>query len=162
VAAEDAAVIADGKPRGVLLGAHSFGAGALFGAGLILSGMYDPGKVRAFLDITGKWDPSLAFVMAGAIAVAAPAFLLARVRRNHGRTAWSGESLPGNPSRRIDSRLVVGTILFGVGWGLSGFCPGPALVSIGLGARAAFPFIAAMFAGVALHGLLRWKAPAAN
>ncbi len=92
--------------------------------------------------------------MAGAIAVTAPAFVLARARRNHGRVAWSGEPLPGSPSRRIDARLVLGSLLFGVGWGLSGFCPGPALLSIGLGATAAFSFVAAMIAGVALLGLL--------
>ncbi len=150
---------AAGPFRGLLRGAHSLGAGALFGAGLLVSGMYDPGKVRGFLDITGNWDPSLAFVMVGAIGVAAPAFVLARARRNHGRAAWSGENLPGNPPRRIDARLILGALLFGAGWGLSGFCPGPALLSIGLGATAAFGFVAAMFAGVVLHGLLRPTIP---
>ncbi len=138
---------------------HSLGAGALFGAGLLISGMYDPAKVRAFLDITGNWDPSLAFVMAGAIGVTAPAFLLARARRNQGRAAWAGEPLPGNPPRRIDARLVLGSLLFGVGWGLSGFCPGPALLSIGLGATAAFGFIAAMIVGATVHGLLTDSTP---
>lgn len=140
--------------RRLLRGAHALGAGALFGAGLIVSGMYDPRKVRAFLDVTGDWDPSLAFVMGGAIAVAAPAFALARARRNIGRGALSGEPLPANPPRRIDRRLVAGSLLFGVGWGLSGYCPGPALLSIGIGATAAFPFIAAMLGGAALFALL--------
>ena len=140
--------------RSCLRGASALGAGAVFGAGLIISGMYDPAKVLSFLDITGNWDPSLAFVMLGAIAVAAPAFALAKLRRDRGRKALLGEPLPADPSRRIDGRLVAGSLLFGVGWGLSGFCPGPALLAIGLGAPAAFPFIAAMLAGAALFGLL--------
>lgn len=143
----------------LLRGLHSLGAGAVFGAGLLVSGMYDPTKVRGFLDVAGQWDPSLAFVMAGAIGVAAPAFLLARARRNHGRAAWSGEPLPGNPPRRINARLVLGSLLFGIGWGLSGFCPGPALLSIGLGATAAFGFVAAMIVGVVLHELLTNSTP---
>ncbi len=145
--------------RRLLRGANALGAGALFGAGLIVSGMYDPGKVRAFLDITGNWDPSLAFVMGGAIAVAAPAFALARTRRDQGRKAVFGEPLPANPPRRIDRRLVAGSLLFGVGWGLSGYCPGPALLSIGLGATQALPFLAAMLAGAALFGLFARNRP---
>jgi uncharacterized membrane protein YedE/YeeE len=135
-------------------GAHALGAGALFGAGLLVSGMYDPGKVRAFLDVTGHWDASLAFVMLGAIAVAAPFFAYARRLQRRGAEAWSGEPLPRKLSQRIDSRLVVGSLLFGVGWGLSGYCPGPVLLSIGLKATGAFAFIAAMFVGVVLHAVL--------
>lgn len=145
--------------RSLVRRAHTFGAGVLFGTGLLVSGMYDPGKVRAFLDVSGNWDPSLAFVMAGAIGVAAPAFAVARARRTHGRAALLGEPLPGAPPRRIDGRLVLGSLMFGVGWGLSGFCPGPALLSIGLGVPAALTFVAAMVVGVALHALLRPKAP---
>ncbi len=143
----------------LLRGANALGAGALFGAGLIVSGMYDPGKVRAFLDVTGNWDPSLAFVMGGAIAVAAPAFAVAKARRDRGRSAALGEPLPANPPRRIDWRLVAGSILFGAGWGLSGYCPGPALLSIGLGATGAWPFIAAMLAGAALFGIFSRNRP---
>lgn len=143
-----------GTPANRLLrGAHALGAGVLFGTGLLISGMFDPAKVRAFLDVTGNWDPSLAFVMAGAIGVAAPLFAIARARRNRGAASWTGEELPGNPPGRIDGPLVRGSLLFGVGWGLSGFCPGPALLSIGLGATAAFGFVAAMIAGVILHAL---------
>jgi uncharacterized protein len=141
--------------RRLLRGASALGAGAVFGAGLIVSGMYDPAKVLAFLDITGNWDPSLAFVMIGAIAVAAPAFALAKARRAREQKALLGEPLPANPSRRIDLPLVAGSLLFGVGWGLAGFCPGPALLAIGLGVTEAFAFIAAMLAGAALFGLLK-------
>ncbi len=140
--------------RRLVRGANALGAGAVFGAGLIVSGMYDPAKVLAFLDITGNWDPSLALVMIGAIAVAAPAFALAKSRRDRDHKALFGEPLPANPSRRIDLSLVAGSLLFGVGWGLSGFCPGPALLSVGLGATGALPFIGAMLAGAALFGLL--------
>ncbi len=141
--------------HGFLRHLHALGAGALFGAGLLVSGMYDPGKVRAFLDVTGQWDPSLALVMAGAIAVAAPAFALARARHLHGQSSWVGEPLPGNPPRQITLPLVGGSVLFGIGWGLSGYCPGPALLAIGLGTTAASGFIAAMLAGIVLHALVR-------
>ncbi len=121
--------------------------GLLFGVGLILSGMTDAGKVLGFLDIAGRWDPSLAFVMGGAIGVAFFAFALAR-RRN---TALLGGAmhLPGDAP--IDRRLVVGSLVFGVGWGLAGFCPGPAVVAAGAGMTEALVFTLAMVAGMGVH-----------
>ncbi|RYF41857.1 MAG: hypothetical protein EOO25_08585 [Comamonadaceae bacterium] len=123
--------------------------GLLFGIGLILSGMTDPGKVTGFLDLAGAWDPSLALVMGGAIGVGLFAFAVARRRT----TAFLGGAmhLPGNSE--IDRRLVVGSLVFGAGWGLAGFCPGPALVSLGAGHWQALVFTAAMLAGMGLHSL---------
>lgn len=117
-------------------------AGLVFGLGLIASGMVFPAKVQGFLDLAGAWDPSLAFVMAGAIAVGLPAFAWARRARM---------LLPD--STRIDRRLVGGSLLFGIGWGLAGLCPGPALVVAGLGDAKALGFVAAMLAGM---GLFEW------
>jgi hypothetical protein len=132
-------------------------AGLLFGAGLLLSGMAQPAKVIGFLDLAGEWDPSLALVMAGAIALALPAFTLARRRSR----AWSGDALILPTAQRIDAPLVLGSLAFGVGWGLAGYCPGPALVSLGLDSAAAETFVLAMLAGMALHALLtRWRRPA--
>ena len=122
------------------------GAGLLFGFGLILSGMTDPAKVRAFLDITGAWNPALAFVMGGAIAAALPAFAWARRHQ----TTLAGEPLTLPNRRLIDARLVGGAALFGVGWGLSGLCPGPALVVASSGSLPVLAFIAAMTAGLLL------------
>ncbi|HWI82031.1 YeeE/YedE family protein [Ramlibacter sp.] len=121
--------------------------GLLFGLGLILSGMTDPGKVIGFLDIAGAWDPSLAFVMGGAIGVGVFAFAAARRRG----TALLGGAmqLPGNAP--IDKRLLVGSLVFGVGWGLAGFCPGPAIVAAGAGFQPALVFVLAMIAGMAVH-----------
>ena len=124
--------------------------GALFGAGLILSGMADPTKVLAFLDIAGAWDPSLILVMVGAIAVAAPAY--AWVRR-HQRTL-TGEALALPTRRLIDRPLVWGSVAFGVGWGLVGLCPGPALVNAFSLHGGAILFVAAMLVGMALHAWL--------
>jgi len=125
----------------------AFAAGLVFGVGLVLSGMTDPGKVIGFLDIAGNWDPSLAFVMGGAILVGFFAFALAGKR---GRTFVGGAlHLPGR--RDIDSRLVGGSIVFGIGWGLAGFCPGPALVSFASGEAKAAIFVAAMLGGMALY-----------
>ena len=125
-------------------------AGLVFGLGLLLSGMADPAKVIGFLDLAGRWDPSLAFVMAGAIAVAAPAFYIAKRRT----TAWSGVSMRLPPAGAIDGRLIGGSLLFGIGWGIAGFCPGPALVALGTGSRPALWFSAAMLAGMALQAVL--------
>lgn len=126
-----------------------FGAGLLFGLGLILSGMTDPGKVTGFLDLAGAWDPSLAFVMGGAVAVGFFAFALARRRS---MTFFGGAMQI--PSRRdIDRRLVAGSLVFGIGWGLAGFCPGPALVSMAAGHWQALLFTLAMVAGMLLHEL---------
>lgn len=125
-------------------------AGLVFGLGLILSGMADPAKVLGFLDLAGRWDPSLAFVMTGAIAVGALAFGLA-ARRD---TTLLGEPMRLPPTRPIDMRLVTGSVLFGVGWGLAGFCPGPALVVLGMGQGKALVFVAAMLAGMGLFEAL--------
>jgi uncharacterized protein len=116
----------------------------LFGSGLILSGMSDPAKVLAFLDLAGAWDPSLAFVMLGAIVVAAPAFALARKR---GRS-FDQQAINLPPTRRIDRRLIGGSLLFGIGWGIAGICPGPALVLFGLGNQKGVLFVLAMLAGM--------------
>lgn len=121
--------------------------GLMFGLGLILSGMTDPGKVRGFLDVAGAWDPSLAFVMGGAIAVGLVAFALARRRA----TALLGGAMQLPGDRPIDRRLVVGSLVFGVGWGLAGFCPGPAIVAAGAGHLPAVIFALAMLAGMVVH-----------
>jgi len=125
-------------------------AGLVFGIGLIISGMANPAKVLGFLDISGSWDPSLAFVMAGAIAVGALAFALARRRS----ASLLGAPIKLPAGREIDRRLVTGSALFGVGWGIAGFCPGPALVSLGAGNHKAMLFVAAMLAGMAIFELL--------
>jgi len=126
--------------------------GLVFGLGLIASGMTDPGKVKGFLDLFGAWDPSLALVMGGAIAVGAVAF--ARARR---RTAsWTGASIEIPSSTVIDRRLLLGGVLFGVGWGIAGFCPGPAIVSASAGSTAAWVFVVAMLVGMSAHD--RWLA----
>jgi len=125
----------------------AFAAGLVFGIGLILSGMTDPGKVIGFLDVAGNWDPSLAFVMAGAIAVGFFAFAVARRRAQ----SVLGGVMHLPQWRDIDARLVGGSVVFGVGWGLAGFCPGPALVSLASGEAKAALFVAAMLGGMALY-----------
>jgi uncharacterized membrane protein YedE/YeeE len=128
----------------------SFLAGLIFGIGLIISGMADPAKVLAFLDVAGLWNPSLIFVMAGAIGVGFFAFLWAKSRKT---TLLGGEmKLPS--ATKIDRRLIIGAVMFGIGWGIAGFCPGPALVGLGMGLPKALIFVAAMLAGMALYELL--------
>jgi uncharacterized membrane protein YedE/YeeE len=124
--------------------------GLIFGLGLLVSGMSNPAKVLGFLDLAGAWDPSLALVMAGAIGVGGLGFLAAGRRSR----AWSGEPMQLPTSRQIDRRLVLGSLAFGVGWGLAGFCPGPALVALGQGYGSALLFCAAMLAGMALFEFL--------
>jgi hypothetical protein len=128
-------------------------AGLLFGIGLAVSGMFDPAKVLSFLDVaaiaSGGWDPSLAFVMAGALAVALPAFRHAR--RQPGPIAALHFQVPA--SAGIDARLLGGALLFGLGWGLVGYCPGPALAALAFGAVGTILFVAAMIVGMMLHGL---------
>lgn len=125
--------------------------GLLFGVGLIVSGMADPAKVLAFLDPVGSWDPSLAFVMAGAVLVA---FIGYRVAWRLGRPLLAeGFDLPTR--RDIDGPLLVGAALFGIGWGLGGFCPGPALVSLGLGSSGTLVFVLAMLRG--MWAARRWQ-----
>ncbi len=120
-------------------------AGLLFGLGLLLSGMANPAKVLNFLDIAGHWDPSLAFVMGGAVIVTATGYHL--IFRRAKPVLDSAFHLP--TAREIDLQLVLGAAIFGVGWGLVGLCPGPALVSILLAAPAVFVFVPAMIIGVA-------------
>jgi uncharacterized membrane protein YedE/YeeE len=123
--------------------------GLLFGLGLILSGMTDPSKVLGFLDIFGVWDPSLALVMGGAIAVGLFAFAMAKKRTVN----FLGGALHLPTSRQIDKPLVIGAVLFGAGWGLAGFCPGPALVSLASGQIKAVEFVVFMVAGMQLFEL---------
>ncbi|RQR52373.1 hypothetical protein DIE21_12090 [Burkholderia sp. Bp9140] len=123
----------------------AFLAGLLFGVGLIVSGMANPQKVLGFLDLAGRWDPSLAFVMAGAIGIAVFAFAWAKRRTR----SWLGLPIQWPAARTITVRLVAGSAVFGIGWGLAGFCPGPALVSIGLGSVKGIVFVVAMLAGMA-------------
>lgn len=129
-------------------------AGLTFGIGLIVSGMANPAKVIGFLDLAGSWDPSLALVMAGAVAVASVAFALAR--RRSLTLLGLGMALPG--ARRIDPRLVIGSVVFGIGWGIAGLCPGPALVALGMGQWKAVVFVAAMLAGMAVFELAQRRA----
>ncbi len=133
-------------------------AGLVFGLGLVVSGMADPAKVLGFLDLAGSWDPSLAFVMAGAIAVAMVGFMLARRRA----LSLLGAEMRLPSSRRIDRRLVVGSLLFGVGWGIAGLCPGPGLVALGMGQPKALAFVAAMLAGMGIFELLERRKLAAS
>ncbi|MBV2134251.1 YeeE/YedE family protein [Pseudomonas sp. MAP12] len=127
----------------------AFIAGLLFGVGLLLAGMADPAKVLAFLDLAGNWDPSLALVMGGGIAAALLPFALAK-RRTQSLTGCPMQL----PSKRAPDRaLVIGSLLFGTGWGIAGICPGPAVVVLGSGNLAILPFFLAMLAGL---GLFRW------
>ena len=128
---------------------HSLSAfivGVLFGAGLIVSGMTDPSKVIGFLDIAGSWDPSLGLVMGGAVSVGLVAFRVARGRT----TTLLGGTMGVPAERQVDRRLILGSLVFGIGWGLAGFCPGPALVAFGAGYDKAVVFTIAMLAGMAL------------
>lgn len=125
--------------------------GLLFGIGLVVSGMSDPAKVLNFLDLFGTWDPSLAFVMGGAVIVAFIGFRL--VLRRDAPIVGGTFHLPAKND--IDSRIIVGPAIFGVGWGLGGFCPGPALTALGLGEAGTLAFLPAMFLGM-------WAARAAS
>ena len=125
----------------------AFVTGTIFGIGLILSGMTDPSKVIGFLDLAGHWDPSLAFVMGGAILVGAIAFQFARGRE---KSLLGDEMRLPTPSQ-VDRRLVLGSLAFGTGWGLAGYCPGPALVSIAQGGAQPLIFVAAMLAGMVIY-----------
>jgi uncharacterized protein len=133
----------------------AFVAGLVFGLGLIVAGMANPAKILSFLDLAGKWDPSLALVMVGAITVGLVAFALARRRTS------SALGLPMQlpTSRLIDLRLVTGSVMFGIGWGLAGFCPGPAIVALGAGYLKAAVFAVAMLAGMALFELIERMRP---
>ena len=140
--------------------------GMIFGVGLALAGMLNPAKVAGFLDIFGLWDPSLMLVMAGGILVNGAGYFLC-VRRGQPLFAQSLFSKPlfAKPlfagtfslpeARQIDRKLVIGSVLFGMGWGLAGLCPGPVIASIGLNPAGIFPFLAVMLAGLKLGGIIR-------
>jgi len=132
-----------------MLALSAYFVGLLFGIGLILAGMANPAKVQGFLDLAGAWDPSLALVMIGAIAVAMIGFHFAK---SMSTSVFKGlMQIPSQAS--IDRRLILGSIAFGAGWGIGGFCPGPALVVLGSGELKAAVFVLAMLAGMAIHWL---------
>ncbi|MBZ9791058.1 YeeE/YedE family protein [Rhizobium sp. 3T7] len=124
--------------------------GTVFGIGLSMSGMLNPERVQNFLDITGHWDPSLAFVLGGAVTVA---FVGVSIARRMRRPVYEKEFfLP--TSRQIDERLIIGSTIFGIGWGLGGFCPGPAIASLSVGLMPSFVFVSFMVIGMVLHDRL--------
>ena len=128
--------------------------GLVFGLGLIVSGMTDPARVLGFLDLAGLWNPSLAFVMGGAIAVALPAFVVAARRQR----TLTGAPLQLPTATRIDRRLVLGALAFGAGWGLAGLCPGPALALIATGNGKVLVFVASMLVGMGIFEVVeRWR-----
>ncbi|ACK50860.1 protein of unknown function DUF395 YeeE/YedE [Methylocella silvestris BL2] len=128
----------------------ALGCGALFGFGLALSGMIDPARVRGFLDIFGRFDPSLAFVLAGAVAIS-----FVGVRLSHRlRHPLLDDSFHLPTGRTIDAKLIGGAALFGIGWGMAGLCPGPAIAALALGKGGVFVFALAMAAGILIHD--RW------
>jgi hypothetical protein len=133
-----------------MLNLNAFLVGLLFGLGLIISGMANPAKVIGFLDLAGAWDPSLAFVMGGAILIGSGGFAIAKKLRR---------SLLGAPmhlptATKLDKGLLIGSLIFGIGWGLAGFCPGPAVVSAATGQPKAWVFVVSMLAGMALYVVL--------
>lgn len=134
----------------------SFLSGLVFSLGLIVSAMANPAKVLGFLDLAGAWDPSLALVMAGAVVVGFVGFQIAKRRT----VSLIGAQMKLPSAAPIDKRLVAGSTLFGIGWGIAGFCPGPSLVALGMGEPKAFVFVAAMVAGMLVFELLekRWHA----
>ncbi|EJJ28458.1 YeeE/YedE family protein [Rhizobium sp. CF142] len=121
--------------------------GIVFGFGLSLSGMLNPARVQGFLDVFGAWDPSLAFVLGGAVVVA---FIGVQVMKRMRHPAFD-DSFHVPTSRRIDTPLVIGSALFGLGWGIGGFCPGPAIASLSVGLSQTFLFVIAMLVGMTLH-----------
>lgn len=124
--------------------------GLIFGIGLIVSGMANPAKVIGFLDLTGSWDPSLAFVMGGAIAVGLIAFAFARGKQR----SVLGNTMPSPPSKKLEPRLILGGMTFGIGWGLAGYCPGPALVSLVASGSKPWLFVGAMIAGMIIFNFV--------
>jgi uncharacterized membrane protein YedE/YeeE len=138
--------------------ASAFVAGLTFGIGLVVSGMVNPVKVLGFLDLAGVWDPSLALVMAGAVAIGAVAFAFAGKRT----AALLGVPMTLPANRALDRRLVIGSLVFGVGWGIAGFCPGPAVVALGAGKLKALVFVGAMIAGMIAFELVERARAAAS
>jgi uncharacterized membrane protein YedE/YeeE len=124
--------------------------GSLFGLGLIVSDMVNPARVLGFLDIAGAWDPTLAFVMGGALIPMAIAWRMAAARP----APFCGGEFPGRPATRLDPRLLGGAALFGAGWGLVGFCPGPALTALGTGNTEALIFTIAMLIGMLSYAII--------
>lgn len=133
-------------------------AGLVFGFGLLQAGMANPAKVLAFLDLAGSWDPSLALVMAGAISIGLGAFTVAKRRQS----SLLGLSMHLPARRAIDRRLILGSLGFGVGWGLAGICPGPAIVLVGAGNAKGLVFFAAMLAGMTIFELLDRRIASTN
>ena len=133
-----------------MAGIYAFAAGLIFGLGLIVSGLADPARVLGFLDLAGLWNPTLAFVMGGAVLAASTGFAVLRRRR----LSLSGEPMRWPQATRVDLRLAGGSLAFGVGWGLAGFCPGPALVAAAAGIGQALVFAGAMIAGMAIHAII--------
>jgi uncharacterized membrane protein YedE/YeeE len=131
-------------------------AGLVFGLGLIVSGMANPAKVLGFLDLAGRWDPSLGLVMAGAIGVGIISFAVAKRRMQ----SFLGAEMKLPKARDVDRRLIGGGLLFGIGWGVAGFCPGPALVALGMGETKAIVFVVAMVAGMGIFELLERRSAA--
>ncbi|MCA0204669.1 MAG: hypothetical protein LCH92_10020 [Proteobacteria bacterium] len=134
----------------------SAASGALFGLGLLVSGMTDTTKVQGFLDLAGAWDPTLAFVLGGAILPMALAWRLAARRP----ASVVGEPFPGRPTARIDAPLLGGSVLFGAGWALAGFCPGPAVAALGWSGASGLTFVLAMLAGMLALDQARRRLPA--
>jgi hypothetical protein len=132
--------------------------GLVFGLGLLLSGMTDPARVLGFLDVAGHWDPTLGIVMAAALAIATPAFAIARRRRH----ALLGPSMALPTATRVDARLLAGAAIFGVGWGLAGLCPGPAIVLLLTGSLGAWVFALAMLGGMAAFEAVLRRLPGAG
>ncbi|HEY8036570.1 MAG TPA: YeeE/YedE family protein [Methylobacter sp.] len=133
-----------------MLNINAFFVGLIFGLGLIVSGMTNPAKVIGFLDLAGAWDPSLAFVMGGAILIGSRGFAIAKKRRR----SLLGAPMQLPTATKLDKRLLLGSMAFGVGWGIAGFCPGPAVVSAAAGQPKAWLFVAAMLAGMALYSVI--------
>jgi len=133
--------------------AVGFAMGLVFGLGLAMAGMTSPDRVLGFLDVAGVWDPALAFVMGGAVLTATPLFWLARFRK----APVVGGAFDQPPTKIIDRRLIGGAILFGIGWGLAGVCPGPAFVALAIAPVQALPFFAAMLAGLCASALWRMR-----
>ena len=133
-----------------MLNLNAFLVGLLFGLGLIISGMTDPSKVIGFLDLAGAWDPSLAFVMGGAVLIGAGAFTIAKKRQR----SLLGAPMQLSSATELDKGLLIGSLIFGIGWGISGFCPGPAVVSAAAGQPKAWIFVASMLAGMALYSMI--------